>query len=149
MEHLFSILQTYLFLLLIGVVVLVIELLRVSKIKNKQTNRTIKGSKQFAKKVVVYIIVCVILLLIEIPVLQDIVENKTYTVVGTVTEITSSHGNGGRKYAIVTEHNSIEEYKLRAPKGMIINEQIKEGKTYAFEYYKNSKVIKNATPISS
>ena len=118
--------------------------LKLQKTSRRQKNSTV--TKQFSKKIVVYIIVCLLMLIMKIPIFQDMAENETFTVIGMVSEITNGPGSG-IKYAFVVEEHSNEKYKLRPTKSMIYNGQIKEGFVYEIEYYKNSGVIKNITSI--
>ena len=146
MENLYAHLFNTLILPIIAILVLILNIIT-TYFSKQETKKEKQGVLKKTKyQIIVCIIIVVISIILNYPVIQDMVENKTLTVIGTVTRL--DNGTRGVNYCVYVSCSTNKDY-LWCTTAMVYNDIINEGETYEIEYYQNSGVIKNVTPISS
>ena len=90
------------------------------------------------------LLACILGLLLQKDVLLDMVQQDTERVVGTVASL---HSNRKLSFSEVVIRTSNKNITLICGKGYFDVYDLEEGETFEFEYYVNSKTIKDAVPV--
>lgn len=145
MENLYRVMSSYILLGIGFVVLLVIQICiyrNTLKKANSSTNAhsTTKEKRRLKHIIVALCVYYAVLSFVFFPVAKDIITPQTDTVVGKVLGTSSSKGSY-KHMRIETEDG---EMYLIVTSGIMRDHDIDYGSTYEFEYFINSKTLKNA-----
>ena len=125
MSNIWIVLSGRIFLILLASGVIIYEL------KTKK--------KEYIIKTIFCLICIVFFIVISIPHLQDVIEQKTTIVIADYVRYEPAAKGSQRLYFI----SNSGEFSLEAPRVTRPVANLKEGKTYEIEYYNNTKIIKS------